>query len=131
MLHEEVMSKAGDYHTGILPKAEKSAVDRHLETCRDCRLLYGRWVAVPPPMLFSERVMTRLSLPMGALPEDRWLRRWALWGTVAAAVLVGAAFWHPEKQWLESDKSFAWSEHSASVAFHVPASRDASERGLP
>jgi hypothetical protein len=92
MLHEEVMSKAGDYHTGILPKAEKSAVDRHLETCRDCRLLYGRWVAVPPPMLFSERVMTRLSLPMGALPEDRWLRRWGALGNGGGGRFGGSGF---------------------------------------
>ena len=92
MLHEEILSKAGDHHAGTLSKAEKSEVDRHLEACRDCRLLYGRWVAVPPPALFSNRVMTRLGFSMEASTEDRCLRRWAVWGTVAAAVLAGAFF---------------------------------------
>jgi anti-sigma factor RsiW len=131
MLHEEVLSKAEDYHSGVLPKTERSAVDRHLEMCRDCRLLYERWVLAKAPVHFQEKIMNRLGRPLKALPESSGLRRWSLWGTVAAAILAGAAFWHPEKQWMESDKSIAWNERSPSVDFRAPASQDASERGLP
>jgi anti-sigma factor RsiW len=131
MLHEETMAKAGDLHSGNLTKGERMEVERHLKTCRDCRLLYGRWVAMQPSDAFPEKVMTRLGLPMENARQSARMRRWSLWGTVAAAVLAGAAFWHPERQWMESDKSFAWNERSASAAFRAPVPKDMDQRGLP
>jgi len=131
MLHERMLAKAGDYHSGVLPKGERADVERHLATCRDCRVLYGRWVGADPSDAFPEKVMARLGLSMEPFSESPWMRRWSLWGTVAAAVLAGAAFWHPEKQWMESDKSFAWSGRSVSAAFHAPVPKDMDPRGLP
>jgi hypothetical protein len=46
-----------------------------------------------------------------------WVRKFQVWGTVAAAVLVAAAFWHPENGWVRSDHGFArWDASAASSA---------------
>jgi anti-sigma factor RsiW len=133
MLHDEFLAHAAEYHSGVLSDKERARVDRHLAGCRDCRILYGRWVTASPSTTFLEKVMARLEgLPIGrVIPENPWLRRLALWGTVAAAVFAGAAFWHPEKQWMESDALFAWSNVGASEVPHHPAAREIRERGLP
>jgi hypothetical protein len=38
----------------------------------------------------------------------------------AAAVMIIAAFWHPEKSWVDADKSFAYTDQpsQASVPYH-------------
>jgi len=108
MEHEQIIARAGDYHAGRLGKAEKVTVEGHLRGCSDCRDLYGRWRLVEPPTGFLEGVMADLPQEAVLNPRDLWGRRLQLWGTLAAAVLVGVVFWRPERDWLNADRTFAW-----------------------
>ncbi len=107
MLHEEIFGKAGEYRRGELKGAERLTVVLHLESCADCRALVERWRDAPLPPGFNQRVMAHL-------PERRvifWRGLLApLAGTAVAAFLVIAAFWHPERSWVNADKSFAWND---------------------
>jgi len=132
MVHEAILAKVAEYRAGRLGPREKETMERHLEKCRDCRQIVGRWKLAEPPRDFAERVMESVAPVSGGRPAaNGWLRRFPLWGTVAAAALVGAAFWHPEKQWMDLDRSFAWNERPALSAAHpcVPAAK--TEMGLP
>ncbi len=110
MLHEEILGKAGEFRRGELKAPESAAVRRHLEACADCRALVERWSDAPLPLGFNQRVMSRLP----GLPARRaifWRGLLApLAGTAVAAFLILAAFWHPERSWVNSDKSFAWTD---------------------
>ncbi len=108
MEHEHIISQAWDYHSGRLDAAERAVVEGHLRGCRDCRELYGRWRLVEPSAGFLERVMADLPAAASSPISESWLRRLQLWGTLAAAALVVVAFWRPEQDWLDADRSFAW-----------------------
>ena len=58
------------------------------------------WRRCTSPLVWSTLVATAVS--------ESWLRRLQLWGTLAAAALVVVAFWRPEQDWLDADRSFAW-----------------------
>ncbi len=106
MNHEEVLFKAGEYRSGLLPAREREAIDRHLAGCRECRGLVARWKKAEPPAGFLDAVMA--DLPKADAPRrDEW-SRWQLWGTLAAMVLIGLVFWRPEREWINADRSFAW-----------------------
>jgi len=116
MEHEHIIAQAGDYHAGHLGPAEKAAVEGHLKGCPDCRAIFGRWKLVSPPEGFLERVMADLPAAASSPISESWLRRLQLWGTLAAAALVVVAFWRPEQDWLDADRSFAWSQAGERVA---------------
>jgi hypothetical protein len=97
---------------GRLDEHEKTAIERHLQGCPECRSLYDRWRLVEPPVGFAEAVMADLSRvvvldPKGSQKESP-LYRFQWWGAVAAVLLVGLVFWRPEKDWVAADRSFAW-----------------------
>lgn len=116
MEHEHIIARAAEYHARQLAPPERAAVDAHLSGCRDCRELYGRWRLAVPPAGFLERVMA--DLPAAPAPSfgERWRRNLQLGATLAAAALVVVAFWRPEQEWLDADRSFAWNQGPDSVA---------------
>jgi anti-sigma-K factor RskA len=108
MTHERILAKASEYSAGTLEHGDRVRVERHLETCAECRALLARWKAGEPSRGFTDRVMARLPVPEPAFePASAWSRRFPVWGTVAAAAMVVAAFWHPENTWVRSDYRFA------------------------
>jgi hypothetical protein len=116
MEHEHIISQAADYHAGCLEGPARAAVEAHLQGCRDCREIFGRWRLVEPPPGFLERVMADLP-PASARPlVEPWTRRLQWWGTLAAAALVVVAFWRPEQEWLDADRSFAWTQNGDHAA---------------
>jgi len=131
MYHEEILAKAAEYRAGHLDPGERESVDWHLEKCRDCRQIVSRWRLTEPPRDFADKVMESVSPLAGWIVANGWLRRFPFWGTVAAAALVGTAFWHPEKQWIDLDQSFAWNNQPALSAAHPCAPVSNKERGLP
>ena len=115
MLHEEILARASEYQERRLSAEETKAVEHHLSECRDCRVLFRRWVVEPPPVSLAVGVMERL-------PEARWgsplFRRLSYWGTVAAALLVLTAFYRPERHWMESDVFLSWGPVSGFSTAH-------------
>jgi len=104
MLHEEMIGKFSEYRDGSLGRGDRVRVRRHLQTCLHCRTLYQSWPEGGPPLGFADRVMDRLGKGSSLQAPSRW---WVpLTGTAVAAVLVIAAFWHPEKSWLKADHYF-------------------------
>jgi hypothetical protein len=124
MYHEEILSQAGAFREGKLGRAERERVERHLEGCPGCAEIIGKWTGDIPSGGFTGRVMSRLEKSPVA-PALAWRVLAApLLGTAAAAVLFVAAFWHPERSWVDADKSFARFErpsHSGLGPSHSPA----------
>jgi hypothetical protein len=115
MRHEELLGKAGEYLRAELSPPEMSEIARHLKTCAYCRSLVDGWAHAPAPPGFTEGIMTGLAeQPRRAFWA--WREMAATLGTVAAAILILVAFWHPERDWVKADKSFASFEHSASLS---------------
>jgi hypothetical protein len=122
MFHEKILAKAADYLSGRLDPRDKADLESHLQKCRDCRGLLSRWSLAEPPENFTEQVMSRLPrADVLKAPASRWILRWPVWGTVAAAALVVAAFWRPESGWVRADRYFAFSNPSqAASAWTAP-----------
>jgi anti-sigma factor RsiW len=121
MTHERILAKASEYSAGTLGPGDRVRVERHLESCAECRTLFARWKTKEPSRGFIDRVMARLPVSGPAVEStSAWFRRFPVWGTVAAAAMVVAAFWHPENTWVRSDYRFAlWDSPHAT---NVPAS---------
>jgi len=112
MVHEKILANAGDYKAGRLGPAENAEIKRHLAACADCRALVGRWSLVEPSRDLADGVMAGILGPRWS-GQPAWLKALSLWGSLAAAILICAAFWHPEASWIKADLSFAWNDHSA------------------
>ena len=114
MLHEEIIGRLSEYRSGSLGREERTRVRRHLQTCAHCRTLYQGWPDGRPSPGFAGRVMGRLEEGNGLSlrAPGRW---WVpLTGTAVAAVLIIAAFWHPERSWLKADRYFGlWNSQQA------------------
>jgi len=114
-MHEKILSQIGEFHRGDLSAVESAVVKRHLASCSECREVASRWKDLPAPAGFSQKVMDLLEKT--GSPEKTLLWRWAIpLIETAAAAMVIAAFWHPEKSWVNSDKSFAWTDRSHSIS---------------
>ena len=91
------------YHDDALAAAERVAIEAHLESCGDCRALLAdlrglsHLIAAAPLTAMSPEAMDRLSKSWRAA-RDRGLLRITSWLTAAAAaVLVGALLFVPER----------------------------------
>jgi hypothetical protein len=114
-MHEEILSQIGEFRRGELPADKSDAIERHLASCASCRKVAERWKDVPVPMYFSRRVMNRLGATESPVKTPFWRLVVPLLET-AAAVMVVAAFWHPERSWVNSDKSFAYTDQPSQVS---------------
>ena len=91
------------YHDGALAASQRVAVEAHLESCAECRDLIAdlrglsNLIAAAPLTGMSPEAMERLSKSWRAA-RDRGLLRITSWLTAAAAaVLVGALLFVPER----------------------------------
>lgn len=91
------------YHDGALPANEIVALEAHLADCADCRALLSdlrglsRLIDVAPLAAISPETMTRIARNLRAARE-RGLLRISSWLTAAAAaVLMGALWFYPER----------------------------------
>jgi hypothetical protein len=86
----------GDYADGILPQQERSQVDAHLASCRECRLAVDDFRRVrsaarllspltPPPAAW-----TRIARSLHSQRPPRTSRHWT-WLAVAAVLVLAAA----------------------------------------
>ena len=107
MTHAEILAKSEAYRKGELSPAEITGFTGHLEACAACRELVEKWPQAHPRTGLAGRVLARLE-EGPVLPSWNRRARWAfLSGTAAAVLLVAAAFWHPEQDWVKKDKYFA------------------------
>jgi anti-sigma factor RsiW len=114
-MHEEILSQIGEFRRGELPAGEAAAVERHLASCSACRQVAARWKDVPVPAGFAQRVMDRLGASESPVKTPFWRLVVPVLET-AAAVMIVAAFWHPERSWVNSDKSFAYTDRPSQVS---------------
>ncbi len=123
-MHERIVSQLADYRHGRLSEDREAQVRRHLGSCASCREVANRWVEAPVPAGFARRVMAGLGTAEPPREADLW--RWAIPALGAAAmVMVLAAFWHPERSWVEADKSFAFTDRvTAGAKDYHPAFRE-------
>ena len=91
------------YHDDALAAPERVAIEAHLESCAHCRALLAdlrglsNLIAAAPLTAMSPEAMERLSKSWRAA-RDRGLLRITSWLTAAAAaVLVGALLFVPER----------------------------------
>jgi anti-sigma factor RsiW len=103
--HAEILSQCEAYHEGGLEDAARRRFEAHLEACEACRRLVEAWPhAVPAPDL-APAVLAAL-----APAEPVFFTRPGWLAPIAAALAVGllvAAFWRPERTWLNADRGFA------------------------
>ncbi len=112
MMHAEILAKAEAYRRGELSPEEKNWFSDHLKACSACLELVDKWPLDHLPREgMTGRVMTRLSQERDALAQNRALRFAPLAAGLAGVLLLLAAFWHPERRWLEEDKFFARFDH--------------------
>ncbi len=105
MKHEEILGKAEAYRAGKLNRHESADMGEHLASCAACREIIARWPTTSPRSGFTLRVMAHLE-EAPSVPDMRPL--WApLAGVLLSMLLVLVAFWHPERDWVRADKSFA------------------------
>ena len=114
-MHEEILSKIGEFKRGDLPADESAAVKRHLVSCSSCRQVASRWKDVPVPPGLAQGIMDRLGKSEPRVVTPFWRLLVPVLET-AAAVMIVAAFWHPERTWVNSDKSFAYTDRPAQVS---------------
>jgi hypothetical protein len=114
-MHEEILSQIGDFCRNKLPADKSAAIERHLVSCASCRKVAERWKDVSVPMNFSQRVMDRLGATESPVKTPFWRLVVPLLET-AAAVMIVAAFWHPERSWVNSDRSFAYTDQTSQVS---------------
>ena len=120
MRHEEILGNMAAYRAGSLTPSERSALEGHLAVCGLCRELTERWKDEAPSPGFTSRVMLRLNEEKKTMiPLNR--TGWALkTGWAVAAALLVAAFWHPEKSWVQADRSFAFFGPTEGLAHSHP-----------
>jgi hypothetical protein len=106
MRHEEFLAVREAHRRGELAPREKAAWEKHRAACGLCRKLDERWPEAESPARFTAGVLERLKIAESLKP--RLAPVWAFrFGWAAAAALLVAAFWHPEKDWIRADRSFA------------------------
>jgi hypothetical protein len=111
--HREILFKAHEYHEGLLDRHERGVNDRHLRACPDCRSLYERWRNVNPPAHFLDGVMSEIPDPSVPIRWENRMLRFQWWGAAAAVLLIGLVFWRPERDWINADRSLAWTNHDS------------------
>jgi len=111
MTHAETLAKAEDYRQGRLSGPQTKTYRDHLESCPACRELVKKWPEGLPQPGLTGRVMARLSRPLDVPASKRGWVFVPLTAGLVAVLLVMAAFWHPERKWLEEDKYFARFDH--------------------
>jgi anti-sigma-K factor RskA len=124
--HEQFADDLALYALGALGGADRAALDKHLESCADCRreldqlrgdmALMAMSVAGPKP---PQRSKQRLMSAIGKEPRRREQpQRRAWWGwipwVIAAAAMVAMAFMLQENSELEKDLAQAKSQLSSS-----------------
>ena len=116
MLHEEIIGKFREYRMGALPPRESAEISSHLENCEHCAMLFDRVPEAIPAADFTARVMANLEREP-AMVFSPWRQGFSQLGfTAAAAALIIAAFWHPERSWVRQDKYFALFNNSGQPA---------------
>lgn len=111
MTHAEILAKAEAWRRDGLSRPEQSDFMGHLKACPACREMIENWPKAVPMEGLAFRVMARLSTRTDAPIRHRSLRIAPLAAGLAAVLLIVAAFWHPERKWLEEDKFFARFDH--------------------
>jgi len=96
---EEAKEKALEYVMGFLSGEEKEEMEKHLETCRECRRLADTLFAEEA---FIKAVVSRLAMKRSILPavmrrkEPVYTRFWGRLGiaagAIAAVILLGLLF---------------------------------------
>ncbi|HVZ80994.1 MAG TPA: zf-HC2 domain-containing protein [bacterium] len=115
MTHSQILAQADAWRRGRLSPAEKKGMESHLKGCPACRELLAKWPEAKPREGFTGRVMARIPVRE---PEKGLVPGWgfaSLATGLAAVLLVLAAFWHPERKWLEEDKYFSRFDHVPSA----------------
>ena len=110
MTHAEILAQIQAYQRGELSPPEMAGFQVHLSHCAACRELVGHWPTAQPRPGLTGRVMTRLREPDRPGVLGGWSLRTAWAGAALALALLVAAFWHPERKWLNADRSFAFFE---------------------
>ena len=113
MTHAEILAKADAWRGGELPPGEKKAYGAHLKACPACRELLDKWPRVRPREGMTGRVMARLGPGTGRTGWKLGLAPLA--AGLAAVLLILAAFWHPERRWLDEDKYFSRFDHGTGL----------------
>jgi anti-sigma factor RsiW len=108
-MHEKILSQIGEFRRGALPASESAAIKRHLASCVSCREVAKRWKNVSVPPGFAQGVMDRLGASESSVKTSFWRLVVPVLET-AAAVMIVAAFWHPERTWVDADRSFAYTD---------------------
>lgn len=124
MTHAEILSNAEDYRQGRLSGPEARAYRGHLESCPACREVVEKWPGLLPRPGFTDRVMARLAQVQDVPARGRGWVFAPLAAGLAAVLLIVAAFWHPERKWLEEDKYFTRFDHSRPVGMMQAAKED-------
>lgn len=115
MTHAEILAKAEAWRRGELSPPEKIGIQGHLEACPACRELVEKWPEALPKPGLAGRVMSRLDEARDIPARGRGWAFAPLAAGLAAVFLIVAAFWHPERKWLDEDKYFTRFDHSRPV----------------
>jgi anti-sigma-K factor RskA len=123
--HEQFADDLALYALGALQGDERHTIEKHLETCADCRreldslrgdmALMAMSAAGPkPPQRSKQRLMSAIAKePRSAEPQRRGVLGWIPWA-IAAAAMLGFVFLLQQKSELEEDLAEAKSQLSSS-----------------